>query len=238
MLEARARARPAPSPLSSALRGECVAVVAEVKRRSPSAGHLTTVLDPGERALAYVSGGARAVSVLTEPEFFGGSVEDLDAVTDAVRVPVLRKDFILDESQIIEARAAGAAAVLLIVRALGASSLARLLAAARDWELEALVEVHDRSELGVALDAGATIVGVNSRDLGTLAIDVDRALALVAEVPKDRIAVAESGLATAADVERAAEAGADAVLVGSALSVQRDATAAVATLARVRRRGR
>ncbi|HUF36072.1 MAG TPA: indole-3-glycerol phosphate synthase TrpC [Gemmatimonadales bacterium] len=230
---------PSPPSLAAALRGGHVGVIAEVKRRSPSAGSIREDLDPAGRATLYARHGAAAISVLTDGPFFGGSVHDLRAAAAAgVGVPLLRKDFILDELQVVEARAAGASAVLLIVRALTADRLRGLLAATAEQGLEALVEVHSAAELERGLEAGARIVGVNSRDLDTFRIDLDAAWALLARVPADLVAVAESGMASAADVERAAASGADAVLVGSALSAAADPGALLAAMAGVRRHGR
>jgi indole-3-glycerol phosphate synthase len=194
-----------------------VAVIAEVKRRSPSAGPIREDLDPAERAALYARHGAAAISVLTDGPYFGGSIHDLRAASQRSSVPVLRKDFILDEVQILEARAAGAAAVLLIVRALG-DRLLPLLRFVEESGLDALVEVHTDDELTLALDAGATVLGVNSRDLDTFAIDMEAALRIVARVPAGCLAVAESGVRGRPDVLRAAAAGADAVLIGTALS--------------------
>ncbi|HEY7611481.1 MAG TPA: indole-3-glycerol phosphate synthase TrpC [Gemmatimonadales bacterium] len=221
-LEREAASRPAPPSLRLALRGDRVRIVAEVKRRSPSAGVIRDDLKPGERAASYAAHGAAAISVLTDGPYFGGSVNDLRAATSSVGVPVLRKDFILDELQVLEARAAGAAAVLLIVRALSPQRLQHLLAAVRSAELEALVEVHTHAELDRALESGAQIVGVNSRDLDTFRIDVGAAWELLATVPSELIAVAESGMHGPEDVEHAALAGADAALIGSALSAASD----------------
>jgi indole-3-glycerol phosphate synthase len=176
--------------------------------------------------------------VLTDGPHFGGSVADLRAAAGRVRVPLLRKDFILAEEQIVEARAAGAAAVLLIVRALAPARLRSLLAAAHAAGLEALIEVHDRRELDVALGSGGRIVGVNSRNLDTFEIDIGAAWALLRAVPADCIAVAESGMATLADVERAADAGADAVLIGTALSRAADPAVLLREFAGVPRHGR
>ncbi len=237
-LEREAAARPDPPSLSAALGGECVAVVAEVKRRSPSAGSIREDLEPGERAALYAAHGAAAISVLTDGPHFGGSIADLRTATSRVRVPVLRKDFILDELQIVEARAAGAAAVLLIVRALSPERLRALHETARSLGLEALVEVHTGAELDRALEAGAGIVGVNSRDLDTFRIDIGTAWELLAEVPGDRIAVAESGMHRPEDVERAAAAGADAVLIGTALSAATEPAGLLEVLSRIPRRGR
>jgi indole-3-glycerol phosphate synthase len=215
-----------------------VALVAEVKRRSPSRGLIAPGLDPVAQAAAYERGGAAAISVLTDGPHFGGSLEDLRRVAEVVSRPVLRKDFILDERQVLEARAAGASAVLLLVRALPAARLRALLRLATDLGLEGLVEAHGAGELGAALDSGARVVGINSRDLDTFVIDTERAWPLLARIPADRVAVAESGLATRADVERAAEAGADAVLVGTALSASAAPAELARALAAVPRRGR
>jgi indole-3-glycerol phosphate synthase len=227
-----------PPSLGAALQGDRVAVIAEVKRRSPSAGSIREDLDPASRAEQYARGGASAISVLTDGPFFGGSLDDLRQAVSRARVPVIRKDFILDELQILEARAAGAAAVLLIVRALAQPRIGALLAAARAAGLEALVEVHSTEEVGRALDAGADILGVNSRDLDTFRIDTAAAWRILESIPPARVAVAESGMATAADVERAAASGADAVLIGTALSAADDPDALLAQITRVPRRER
>ena len=174
-LERAAAAVGRPPSFRAALRGKNVAVIAEVKRRSPSAGSIREDLDPAERAERYARHGAAAISVLTDGPFFGGSLEDLRAAAGRTRVPVLRKDFILDELQILEARAAGAAAILLIVRALPQPRLAALLEAARATGLDALVEVHQPRGVAMALDAGADILGINSRDLDTFRIDTTAA---------------------------------------------------------------
>ena len=223
----------------AALLRPTVAVIAEVKRRSPSAGSIRENLDPGERAALYAANGAAAISVLTDHRFFGGSIEDLRAAVGQCSLPVLRKDFIVDEVQILEARAAGASAVLLIVRVLGPSRLVALLRCAADLGLDALVEVHTEAELGAALEANAGIVGVNSRDLDTFTIDVERAWKLLGRIPSDRVAVAESGIFGQTDVVRAAQAGADAVLIGTALSAARSPeTLLRSELSGVLRRGR
>ncbi len=216
-LERDAGASRLPPSFRAALRLPTVAVIAEVKRRSPSAGPIREDLDPAERAALYARHGAAAISVLTDGPYFGGSIHDLRAASQRSSVPVLRKDFILDEVQILEARAAGAAAVLLIVRALG-DRLLPLLRFVEESGLDALVEVHTDDELTLALDAGATVLGVNSRDLDTFAIDMEAALRIVARVPAGCLAVAESGVRGRPDVLRAAAAGADAVLIGTALS--------------------
>jgi indole-3-glycerol phosphate synthase len=237
-LEQEAGAAPRPPSFAAALRRAGVAVIAEVKRQSPSAGVIRADLDPAERAATYAAAGAAAVSVLTDGPFFGGSIADLRAAVARVRVPVLRKDFILDELQIVEARAAGAAAVLLIVRALERDRLAALIRFAAAQGLDALVEVHTERELTRAIETGATIIGVNSRDLDTFRIDVGAAWSLLAKVPADRVAIAESGMKSLEDVERAADAGADAVLVGTALSSADAPETLVAQISKVGRRGR
>jgi indole-3-glycerol phosphate synthase len=236
-LERDVAASRAPASFRAALRKDAVAVIAEVKRRSPSAGVIREDLDPAERAALYAQCGAAAISVLTDGPFFGGSIQDLRIAVQRSSVPVLRKDFILDEVQILEARAAGAAAVLLIVRALG-SRLRPLLRCAADLQLDALVEVHTAEELTTALEAGASILGVNSRDLDTFEIDMDRAWKIVGRVPAECIAVAESGMVGPEDVQRAAAAGADAVLIGTALSAAASPAGLLQDLTRVPRRGR
>jgi indole-3-glycerol phosphate synthase len=238
VLARQAAGRPRPASLRSELTRAHVALVAEVKRRSPSAGVIREDLDPAARAELYAKHGAAAISVLTDGPYFGGSLADLALAVQRVRVPVLRKDFILDEVQILEARATGAAAVLLIVRALSASRLAELLRSTREWLLEAVVEVHTRAELDLALEAGAEIIGVNSRDLDSFHIDTERAWEILEQVPGDRVAVAESGMSRLVDVERAAAAGADAGLVGTALSAEKTPEVLLQTLCGVRRRVR
>ncbi len=223
---------------ASALRGPHVAVIAEVKRRSPSKGTINDAIDAAPRATAYADGGAAAISVLTEPERFGGSLSDLRAVSAAVDVPVLRKDFIVDALQLHEAVRAGAAAVLLIARALEPSHAADLAAEAATLGLDVLFEVRDERELARAVAVAGCVVGVNTRNLETLAVDPAVGERLLPLVPRDRVAVYESGVASRADVERAAATGADAVLVGSALSSHTDGAAAVAALAGVARRAR
>jgi indole-3-glycerol phosphate synthase len=215
-----------------------VKVIAEVKRRSPSRGEINAHLDPASRARAYIEGGAAAISVLTEPMHFGGSEADLVQVRDAIDAPVLRKDFIIDEAQVIESRAWGASAVLLIARAQPRAALSSLAACAREWGVEALIEVRSESELDAALASGGRVIGVNSRDLETLEVDAAVVERLIPQVPAVVIAIAESGVRERADVERAARVGADAVLVGSALSATGEPAAAVRNLARVTRRDR
>lgn len=208
-----------------------VGVVAEVKRRSPSAGPIRPELSPAEVARAYDVAGVAAVSVLTDAEFFGGALADLRAVRDAVALPVLRKDFVLAPVQLWEARASGADAVLLIVRILDDARLRDLLALAEDLGLDALVEIHNGTELDRALAAGARVIGVNNRDLATFRTDLGVALGLASSVPADRVLVAESGIRTAADVDRLGAAGVDAVLVGESLMRADDVRAAAKALA-------
>lgn len=210
-----------------------VAVIAEVKRRSPAAGDLASIEDPGALALHYATGGAAAISVLTEERHFAGSLGDLARVRDCVLLPVLRKDFVVDELQLLEAYAYGADAILLIADLLEDRTLARLLAAASDLGLQALVEAHEPEALDHAVASGARLVGINQRDLRSLALDPTTAARLADRVPSDRVLVAESGIAGPADV-RALPARVDAVLVGTALVVSREAHALVRELATAR----
>jgi indole-3-glycerol phosphate synthase len=225
-----------PSDFRAALTaGSAVAVIAEIKRKSPSAGVLWGEGDVVQLARKLELAGAAALSVLTEPAHFGGSLDDLSQVAAAVGVPVLRKDFILDPVQLYEARAHGAAAVLLIARILEPGRLADLAQAARQVGLATLVEVHGAEELPAALAAQATAVGVNARDLDTLAMNRRLVGELIGSVPADRVAVAESGLAVRGDVEAVARRGADAVLVGAAIAGAADPAAALRKLSLVRR---
>jgi indole-3-glycerol phosphate synthase len=192
-------------------------VIAECKRRSPSRGVLRVDYDPAAIAACYEASGAAAISVLTEPTFFDGSLDDLEDVRERVSLPILRKDFVIDEYQLIEARAAGADAVLLIVAALDDKPLRALYERARAMGLAALVEVHDREELDRALALAPELVGVNSRDLKTLRVDAVAALDLVDAIPDDVVAVAESGLRHYEDLRRFRDRGCDAFLVGERL---------------------
>jgi indole-3-glycerol phosphate synthase len=238
ILERAAAQRADPLDFTQGFRRNRVGLIAEVKRRSPSAGAINEGLDPVALALAYERGGACAISVLTEAHYFGGSLADLTAVVGAVEIPVLRKDFILDEVQLLEARAAGAAAVLLIVRALDQATLIRLQQFAADLGLTPLVETHSAEEIIRALDAGADVIGVNARDLDTLTIDTAAAWHLLRDLPPGCVAVAESGMASGADVEAAAGAGADGVLIGGALASATDPTGRARECSAVVRRGR
>src|SRR5262245_27913603 len=222
--------RPPTRGFERALReAEVPAVIAEFKRRSPSAGEISDA-DLAERARAYQAGGATAISVLTEPTRFGGAVADLQAARLACALPVLRKDFLIHPSQVIESRASGADAILLIAAALSELELKALLAAAADLGLDALVETHSGEDLDKALSADANVVGVNARDLETLEVDVDRALSLLPRIPVDRVSVLESGVSSSEQVQRALDAGARAVLVGEALMRAPDAGALVREL--------
>jgi indole-3-glycerol phosphate synthase len=238
-LRARAAAAPPPRPFADALRGGAeVRLLAEVKRRSPSAGEIRPGADPVEVALAYARAGAAALSVLTDREYFGGELRALERVRAAVGIPVLRKDFLIDPVQVWEARAAGADAVLLIARILDDAGLGLLLGLASELGMDALVEAHTPRELGRALSAGATLVGVNNRDLDTFTTDLALAERLAPSVPAAVTYVAESGIRTPADVDRMGAAGVDAVLVGESLMRQRDPGAAAAVLVGRPRRAR
>jgi indole-3-glycerol phosphate synthase len=204
-----------------------VAVIAEVKRASPSVGVIAADADPVLQATAYDVGGAAAISVLTEPTRFHGSMDDLRAVRLAVLHPVLRKDFLVDPAQVAEARAAGADSVLLIGSCLDDDELASMLAAARGFGMEPLVETHSDEDLERVLATDAEIVGVNARDLESLEVDVDAALARLRRVPPDRVGVLESGVSTRAHVVAAVDAGASAILVGEALMRAADPGAAI-----------
>jgi indole-3-glycerol phosphate synthase len=210
-------ARAFEAALRERARAEQVAVIAEVKRRSPSAGALAPDLDPAALARAYARGGAACLSVLTDGPHFGGSREDLQRARAAVALPVLRKDFTVAPGDVYDARAMGADAVLLIVAALAEEELRRLLALATSLGLAALVEVHEEGEVAAALRAGAQLIGVNQRDLRSFQVDTARALRLARCLPPDVVAVAESGIRDPSDVERLAAAGYHAVLVGEHL---------------------
>jgi indole-3-glycerol phosphate synthase len=205
-------------------------VIAECKRRSPSRGILRAGYFPAAHARAYADAGAAAISVLTEPTFFDGSLAHLQEVRAAVKLPILRKDFIVDRYQILEAVAAGADAVLLIVGALEPGALEALLADAAEAGIAALVEVHGAVELRIAVESGAQIIGVNSRNLRTLAVEPDVHDQLAPLMPKDAVAVAESGLRERTDLQRLERAGYDAFLVGERLIVQPDPGAALSLL--------
>ncbi len=213
----RAAGLPAPRDFTGALRGGGLSCIAEIKRRSPSKGDLDPGLQPDLVAKEYVAGGAACLSVLTDEAYFGGSAADLVAARQASGLPVLRKDFTVQEADVADARLLGADAVLLIVAALDDDELRRCAGLAAELGLAALVEVHDAAELDRALAAGCGLVGVNQRDLRTFDVDHERACDLAARIPLGVTAVAESGIRDAADARRLAEAGYDAILVGETL---------------------
>jgi len=230
-LEAEAAEAPPPRRFTDALAGaDGLAVIAEIKRRSPSKGELDPTLDPAGLAGEYAEAGATCLSVLTDTDFFGGSADDLVKARAACDLPVLRKDFTVSEADVYDARIMGADAVLLIVAGLEHDELERLHALAGALGLDALVEVHDRDELERALGVGATLVGVNQRDLRTFEVDHDRATELAALMPSDTVAVAESGVRHGSDAARLAEAGYRAVLVGEALVTSKQRATALAEL--------
>jgi indole-3-glycerol phosphate synthase len=230
-LLAQARAVGPARGFAAALRAaDGLGVIAEVKRRSPSKGDLHPDLDPAELAAQYAAGGATCLSVLTDAAFFGGSPADLGAARAAVTVPVLRKDFTVCAADVCDARIMGADAVLLIVAALDGAELAELHALALDVGLDALVEVHDEAELARALSVGATLVGVNQRDLVTFTVDTDRAVRVAQRIPEDVVRVAESGVDGPESAARLAAAGYDAVLVGESLVTSGDPAEAVRAL--------
>ena len=218
-LEQQARARNDFRDFRSALQQSDgrLAVIAEIKKASPSAGVITESFDPVEIAKNYEHGGANAISVLSDAKFFQGKLQDLVNVRRTVSIPLLRKDFVLDEIQIAESASNGADAILLIVAALEQQQLADLLRAATTYRLDALVEVHTREELNRALEAGAKIVGINNRNLATFDVDLAVTEELCREVPDEIVLVSESGIKTPQDVARVKACGADAVLVGEAL---------------------
>jgi indole-3-glycerol phosphate synthase len=233
-LVARAGAMPPTRGFAAALRAGAAdgrtAVIAEIKRRSPSKGDLFPDLDPAVLAKEYAAGGAACLSVLTDQAFFGGSADDLQAARAAVPLPVLRKDFTVGPADVCDARLMGADAVLLIAAALDDAELARLHSLAGEVGIEALVEVHDEAELDRALAVGATLVGVNQRDLVTFEVDHDRARRMGAAMPASVVRVAESGVRDAADAVALRIAGYDAVLVGESLVTSGNPAAAVTAL--------
>jgi len=214
----------------AALRRQGVAVIAEVKRASPSKGALAAIADPAALAIDYEAGGASVISVLTEGRRFGGSLADLAAVRDVVQVPLLRKDFVVSSYQLWEARAYGADMVLLIVAALEQNALVSLVERAVSIGLVPLVEVHADAELSRAIDAGAQVIGVNARNLATLEVDRSIFARLAPQIPDGVVKVAESGVRGPHDLLAYAAAGADAVLVGESLVVRKDPRSAVADL--------
>lgn len=221
---------PTPRDLLKALRAETVQIIAEVKRSSPSQGDINAELDVAELVREYERNGAAAISVLTDEDYFGGSIDDLREARAAVDLPILRKDFIISPYQVYEARAAGADGVLLIVAALYPSTLKTMLDLTHELGMAALVEVHTEMELDLALANGAKLVGINNRDLSTLEVSLHTFTELAYRVPGDRVLVSESGIRNRGDVAYVAGAGADAVLVGTSLVSCEAPGAAVAEL--------
>jgi indole-3-glycerol phosphate synthase len=214
----------------AALLGNAPAIIAEIKKASPSKGLLNSNFDPAAIAREYESGGAAALSVLTDEHFFQGNLADLQAVREAVAIPVLRKDFTLDEYHVVEAAAHGADAILLIVAILDAKRIRTLRELAAAYGMAALVETHSQAELDVALEAGADLIGVNNRDLRTFEVTIETALQLAYRIPAGIVKVAESGIHSAADVTRLREAGFDAFLVGEHLMKSGSPAAALEAL--------
>ncbi len=229
-LEELARAAPPPRDFWRALQRKPIACIAEMKRRSPSAGWIREAADAAEIASTYERHGAAALSVLTDGPFFGGSLDDLRRARAATNLPILRKDFTVDRYQVAEARAHGADAILLIVAALSDAEIVALMAEAGRWGLDVLVEAHTAVEVRRALAASARIVGINHRDLRTFHVDTTLAPRMRPEIPPGRVVVAESGIRTADDVRRMREAGVDAILVGEGLMRAVDPGEALAAL--------
>lgn len=218
-VEMEARSVPPPRDFVSALETDGMSLIAEIKRASPSKGDIAPELDPVSLAMAYEAGGASAISVLTDDVGFGGALVDLAAARSACGLPVLRKDFLIDPYQLYESRAAGADAVLLIVAALEAEKLEVMLDVSDDLGMASLVEVHNSRELETALDSGASIIGVNNRDLRTFEVSLTPCIELASSIPSWVVAVAESAISTRADVELVESAGYDAILVGESLLI-------------------
>ena len=216
-LEAAIAERPEGRPFSEALLRPGISLIAEHKRRSPSAGAIREDATVDQIVLAYERGGAAALSILTEPFHFGGSLDDLLAARAVSELPVLRKDFIVDPYQLYESAAAGADAILLIVAALEPDALYELLQEARGLDLDALVEIHDERELEIALDVEADVLGINNRDLGDFSVDIERTFDLLADVPAGKTVVSESGFTTRDQLDELDRVGVDAVLIGETL---------------------
>ncbi len=234
-LRTRARAALPTRDFAGALKRDCVALIAEIKRASPSRGALNAHADPSRVARNYADNGAAAISVLTDAKYFGGSLDDLQSARVAVIVPVLRKDFIVDEYQIYEARVFQADAILLIARVLSDTQLCDYLALTHSLHMPALVEVHDEFDLDRALGANAQIIGINNRNLADFTVDLATTERLAPRIPRGKLIVAESGITTRADVERVARAGVHAVLVGEALMHAGDVQAKARELGNVKR---
>ena len=229
-LEGRLGPAPRGRPFSEGLIDEGISLIAEMKRASPSKGPIRPGASVTEVVRAYQEAGARAVSVLTEGAYFGGSLDDLVEARGACDLPLLRKDFVVDDYQLLEARAAGADAVLLIVAALDTEHLEHLMGMASDLGMDTLVEVHDEEEVETAVESGAEVIGINNRNLHSLEVDLETTFRLLADVPAGTVVVAESGIAEREDVERLEEAGVDAILVGETLMRADDPVRAVRDL--------
>jgi indole-3-glycerol phosphate synthase len=230
-LEAEIAGRPEGRPFSEALLRPGISVIAEHKRRSPSAGVIRSGATVEDVVRAYERGAAAALSILTEPFHFGGSLDDLRAARAASELPVLRKDFVVDPYQLYESAAAGADAILLIVAALDPRDLWELLREARGLDLDAVVEVHDERELEIALDVEADVLGLNNRDLADFSVDIERTYELLSDVPAGKTVVAESGFSTRAELDELERVGVDAVLIGETLMRADDVEAAARALA-------
>ena len=229
-LEAAIAERPACRPFSEALLRPGVSLIAEHKRRSPSAGEIRAGATVTDIVAAYERGGAAALSILTEPFHFGGALDDLRDARAATQLPALRKDFIVDPYQLYESSAAGADAVLLIVAALEPPALAELLQEARALDLDALVEVHDERELEAALEVDADVLGINNRDLSDFSVDIERTYELLSDIPAGKTVVSESGFSTRDQLDELERVGVDAVLIGETLMRAEDVEAAVRAL--------
>ena len=220
-------AKPAPSFRQALENAQRVRIIAEVKKASPSKGVLKADLDPAKQSALYAGAGACAISVVTEEDFFQGDLSWIGNIHEASQLPVLRKDFVYQAFQVYETRAAGASAILFIAAMLQPSELKELIALAHDLKLDALVEVHDEIELGEALEAGASIIGVNNRDLKTFDVDLQISVRLANQIPDDRLFVVESGIHGKADIEALLNAGADAFLIGEHFLTSADPAAAI-----------
>lgn len=231
-LRKRIEQRPAPLDFALALsgNGQSPRLIAEVKRASPSRGMLCPDFDPVALAKTYAEAGAAAISVLTEVDYFKGSLDYLEAIRKAINLPLLRKDFIFDPYQVYESRANGADALLLIVAILDQARLKELLSLSHDLGMPCLVEVHNEKEIEMAISAGAGIIGINNRDLNTLVVDINTTARLRPLIPSDKLVVSESGIRTREDIEKMKGWGVNAVLVGEALVTARDITTRVKEL--------
>jgi indole-3-glycerol phosphate synthase len=229
-LESNLKTKEAPRDFLGSVTGQGVSLIAEFKRRSPSAGAINEAVEPAQIVSAYEEGGASALSILTDPDFFSGSMKDLGAAKVASSLPVLRKDFVIDSYQITEARAYGADAVLLIVAALDDGLLRELRSSIEEYEMTALIEVHDEAELDRAMALDPSLIGVNQRDLKTFEVDTSLAPRLRKLIPENVVVVAESGIKSRADVELLESAGLEAMLVGEHLMREGDIVSATAEL--------